>query len=588
MNIMGLNFVFHDSSACIFRDGEMAVALEDERFTGEKHTSRFPFEAINHCLAVAGLKAEDLDHIAISFNPSLFRGRKLLYAMQLGRGFQSFYSYEFKRIKDRLAVFEYWLKSTFSDRRRPKIHFVDHHLAHGAGSFFVSPFEKAAVVSIDGWGEWASTWLGSISDRRITKFGESFFPHSLGCFYTAATEYCGFIPNYDEGKTMGLAPTGDSERYYDTVSGLARVDADGSIRLDHSFFAYQDTNGRFAGKLFDETFGPRRSKGQPIAQHHCDVAAAFQRVLEERVLEICRCVERRSKLSKLVLSGGVALNSVANGRVRRELDFEDIYVMPGAGDNGTSIGAASYVMNHVLGETKRYHHSHAYVGNVHSTESIIKFLDGCKLDYRVSSNVCLDTAKLLHQGKIVAWFQGRMEFGPRALGNRSILADPTKPWMKDHINAQVKHREAFRPFAPSVTEEDVSRYFDYQGSSPFMLMVCDVLEEKRNTLPAITHVDGTARLQTVSRESNPRYYDLIREFEALSGVPVLLNTSFNIMGQPIIESPEDAVKCMYSTGIDVLVMEDIVLEKVPSEHSAQPASVTSGRKRRLPADAFAK
>lgn len=588
MIILGLNFVFHDSSACIFQDGEMVVALEDERFTCEKHTSRFPLEAINNSLRVAGLNAQDIDHIAVSFNPRLFRSKKIMYGLTLGKDLGSFYTYEFKRIRDRLSVFYYWLNSTFPGATRPSVHYVDHHLAHGAGSFYVSPFEESAIVSIDGWGEWASTWLGSARDGKIIKSGETFFPNSLGCFYTAATEFCGFIPNYDEGKTMGLAPTGDPARFQTLVSSLVGVDANGAIEMDQTYFAFSNTGGTFAGPKFDEAFGPRRRKGEPIQQHHCDVAAAFQLVLEDRVLEICRVVERSSQQKNLVLSGGVALNSVANGRIRRETQFSDIYVMPGAGDNGTSIGAASYVMNNVLQSKKRYHHSHAYVGNEHSQNEIVTFLDSCKLDYRVSTNVCQDAAKLLFNGKIVAWFQGRMEFGPRALGNRSILGDPTKSWMKDHINAQVKHREAFRPFAPSITEEDVSSFFDYKGTSPFMLMVCDVLEDKKAVLPAITHVDGTARLQTVSAESNPKYYNLIRAFEKLSGVPVLLNTSFNIMGQPIIESPRDAVKCLYSTGIDALVLGDIILEKVPAQKPRVQPQKTRNESRADAHDALVK
>lgn len=572
MNILGLNYIFHDSSACLVSDGTLEIAIEEERLTGDKHSQRFPEHAIRRCLQMTGRTPADVDHIAVSFNPRKNRLEKALYALSLTTEARSFIHYEFLRLRDRQAAFRAWYGKTWAHaKRRPRVHFVDHHLSHIGGSYFVSPFDEAALLSVDGWGEWSTTWMGFAKGATLRQIGGSHFPHSLGCFYTAATEFCGFKPNYDEGKTMGLAPLGDPERFYEDVDALVSIGREGQVVLDLSLFEFQKTNGRFCSPAFHQKFGAPRASGEPIQQHHQDVAAAFQKVLEERLLALCRHLEKRSTSRNLVLAGGVALNSVANGRILRETTFEDIYVMPGAGDNGTCIGAAYQVYNGVLGQPRRFHHDHPYIGTGYSSEAIEKTLRQAKIDYRRSSNVCADVAQLLHQGRIVAWFQGQMEFGPRALGGRSILADPTHPGMKDKINAEVKHREAYRPFAPSVPLEDASRYFDFDGESPFMLIVCDVKAEYRHLLPSITHVDGTARLQTVAQGGNDRYYRLLKEFEKLSNVPVLLNTSFNIMDQPIVESPVNALRCFFSTGLDVLAIGDFIIEKSPQPRRAEPA-----------------
>ncbi|MBC8721069.1 carbamoyltransferase [Paraburkholderia sp. RAU6.4a] len=580
MNILGLNYIFHDSSACVVADGELLVAVEDERLTGEKHSQKFPERAIESCLARSGLKASDIDHIAISFNPNKHVVTKALYAASLHRAAGSFISYEFLRLRARQKAFWSWYNRTW-DRRgaRPKVHFIDHHLSHIGGSYFVSPFDEAALLSIDGWGEWSTTWLGHAKGRMLQAFGESLFPHSLGCFYSAATEFCGFKPNYDEGKTMGLAPCGDPERFYDKAKSLVRISAAGEIELDLSLFDFPQVTGRFCNDAFYQAFGAPRKRGAPFEDHHRDVAAAFQRVIEESILQLCRVLEKKTVTRNLVLAGGVSLNSVANGRVMRETQFKNIYVMPGAGDNGTCIGAAYYLYNGLLKGEKRYHHEHPYIGTEHSNEAIEDVLRQSKVAYRRSADVCAETASILRKGKIVAWFQGKMEFGPRSLGGRSILADPTLPGMKDKINAEVKHRELFRPFAPSVAAEDVSKFFDFSGESPFMLMVCDVLPDKQALLPAITHVDGTARLQTVSATSSRRYYGLIKEFEKLSGIPVILNTSFNIMDQPIIESPLNAIRCFFSTGLDVLVMGDFIVEKAPMAVGETPVVLPASPQR---------
>lgn len=562
MNILGVNYFYHDTSACVVRDGELVSAVEEERFTRAKHTWQFPHRAIRSVLSEAGLKPSDVTDVAVSIDPRKDWAKKVVFAPSLGRRVGPFVRHELYRAWTKQREFHKWLAEAFGGPERPpRLHRVGHHLAHIAGSFLVSPYEEAALLSIDGAGEWSTTWLGDTDGRSFRCFSESFFPNSLGSFYESATEFCGFKPNYDEGKTMGLAPFGDAERFYPQMRDLVTVDGAGRVRVDTSYFLYHNWGPDRCGPRYHAAFGAPRSPGGPIERHHEDVAAAAQRVLEERVLEMCRILEERSRADHLVIAGGVGLNSVVNGRILRETRFEDLYVMPAAGDNGTSIGAAYYAYNHIHGQSKRYRHDNPYLGPEYTCETIEAMLREFKLPYERSADVCAETARILRDGKIVGWFQGRMEIGPRALGNRSILCDPTLPHMKDKINAEVKHREAYRPFAPSAVAERAREFFDIEVEAPFMLKVCPVRPEKRHLLPAITHVDGSARLQTVRAETNPRYHRLISEFGALSGVPVVLNTSFNIMGEPIVESPVQAIRCFFSTGLDVLVLGDFIVRK---------------------------
>jgi carbamoyltransferase len=383
--------------------------------------------------------------------------------------------------------------------------------------------------------------------------------------YEAATEFCGFRPNYDEGKVMGLAPLGNPDTFGRIVEKMFWVNDDMSVGVDLSYFHHQYYGGRRCGKKFYETFGKPRelTRGAKFEQRHLDVAAAFQKHLEECMLKIARQLRERTREDYLVIAGGVALNSVANGRLVRESGFRDLYVMPAAGDNGTAIGAAYYVYNSVLGQPRAFVHNDPFIGSGYADPVIQKILEDCKLEHQVVPDGKLETvtADLLQRGYIIGWFQGRMEIGPRALGNRSILANPTLADMKDKINAQVKHREAFRPFAPVCPIEDTPRFFEQNVADPFMLKVCNVLKDKQAVIPAVTHVDGTARLQTVHREISPRFHRLLKEFEKLSGVPVLLNTSFNVMGEPIVESPLDAIRCFYTTGLDYLVLGNYIVYK---------------------------
>jgi carbamoyltransferase len=576
MNILGVNFAYHDSTACIVKDGKLVVALEEERFTRQKHTNTFPEQAIKRCLEIAGIAPKDIDHIAISIRPRLDWSKKAVYSIRLGRRMKTFVLSEVFGANYKRKILNDWLETTFTTDIRPKIHFVPHHFSHIVGSFFVSPYESAALLSVDGWGEWASTFKGIGKGNTFNCIAQDYFPYSLGMVYETATRFCGFRGNYDEGKTMGLAPLGNQETFGNIVEKLFWVNDDMSIDIDRSYF---DTRyySFSLGKKFCETFGDPResSKTAKFEQRHLDVAAAFQRQLEECMLKMARLLHERTLEDYLVIAGGVTLNSVANGRLVRESGFKDLYVMPAAGDNGTAIGAAFYVYNSILGKPRIYVHDNPFVGSEYTNSDIQKLLDEFKLknQYIPDDKLEIAAAQLLQDGHIIGWFQGRMEIGPRALGNRSILANPTLPNMKDKINAQVKHREAFRPFAPACPIEDTQRFFEQHVADPFMLKVCRVLPDKQAVIPAVTHVDGTARLQTVHRETNPRFYQLLKEFEKLSGVPVLLNTSFNVMGEPIVESPVDAIRCFFTTGLDYLVLGNYVISKelvskIPTKRAA--------------------
>ena len=562
MIILGINYFFHDSTACIVKDGQLVVAIEEERLSRNKHTGAFPQLAIDRCLRYAGLLAADVDRVAVSIKPSKDWHRKLAYGMRHVAHSKPFLKHEIWNTYFKQGALRSWFHKTWPNRNaRPRLEFIPHHLCHAGGSFLVSPFERAAILSLDGSGEWSTSYLGCGEGSTISQFNESYFPMSLGSFYEAATEFCGFRPNYDEGKTMGLAPMGDPERFHDIVSNIVRVDDDGGIRIDLSYFNYQHWGCQRCSTKFVRTFGEPRSRDGEFEARHLDVAAAFQRVLEDRVLELCNVLRKKTSSRNLVVAGGVSLNSVMNGRIVRESDFDDLYVMPAAGDNGTAIGAAFVVYNRTSGHEREFVHNDPFVGNDYSDSEISKTIRDCKLRATKHEDIESIGADMLQDGKILGWFQGRMEIGPRALGNRSILANPTLPHMKDKINADVKHREAYRPFAPSATIEDQHRFFEDLGDNPFMLKVCDVLPEHKATLPAITHVDGSARLQTVHKETNSRYHGLISKFGERSGVPVVLNTSFNVVGEPIVESPIDAIRCFFSTGIDALIIGDFLIKK---------------------------
>ena len=565
MNIIGINHFFHDTSACLVSDGRLVAALEEERFSRDKHTTAFPTEAAQRCLKMGKIGPEDVHHVAVSADPTHKWEAKLAYAAQNLRQSKSFLKTELRHIWDRKQGLKHWIEQTWPNpERRPRVHQIQHHLCHVGGSFFVSPYQEAALLGLDGSGEWATSLLGHGQGDKIEVLQQSYFPMSLGSFYEAVTEWVGFRPNYDEGKTMGLAPYGDPKPFYQKVANLVRVAADGGIWLDLDYFGFQLHGPRRYSDKFVETFGPPRKydKNAPFETHHKDVAAAFQKVLEDRVLEMCRGLHLRTKAKYLVIAGGVALNSVMNGRIIREGPFEDLYVMPGAGDNGTCIGAAYYAETAILGQPRRFVHDDPYIGNEYGEAEIRGALESSGLKLERHEDIERVAAELLARGRMLGWFQGRMEFGPRALGSRSILANPTLPDMKAVLNARVKHREAFRPFAPACPQETAGDFFETRVKDPFMLKVCFVRPDKRTQLAAITHVDGSARLQTVEQKHHPRFHKLLSEFGKITGVPVLLNTSFNVMGEPIIEHPIQAIRCFFSTGLDELILGNYVVRKL--------------------------
>lgn len=560
MVILGINYYFHDSSACIMVDGKIVVALEEERFSRDKHTRAFPTRAIEECLAFANLDAKDIDHVAVSIKPTHRWATKTLYCAKRPHKSLPFIKHELVGGFFKQRAFKRW-QNDFFGNSKPPVHYIEHHLSHAAGSFLVCPWEEAAIMAIDGSGEWACAWIGHGTGDKVECFNETLFPHSLGSVYEAVTEFCGFKPNYDEGKTMGLAPLGDPSTYIEQARQTVSVNAQGQLEVDLSYFSYQFWGYQRCAQKFYDTFGEPRKPDAEFEQRHQDVAASFQQVLEECGLKMATLLHEKTGAKHLVIAGGVALNSVMNGRILRETPFEDVYIMPAAGDNGTSIGAAATAYHMELGNPRSAVHDNPYIGNEYSDEEIEAELKRFKIPYFQSNDIATDAAELLQNGAIMGWFQGRMEIGPRALGSRSIIANPAFPSMKDKINAEVKFREAYRPFAPSATVENAKEFFDIEVEAPFMLKVCPVREEKQSIIPAITHVDGSARLQTVRSETHPTYHKLIKELGERSGVPVVLNTSFNIQGEPVVESPRDAIRCFFSTGLDHLCIGSFIVSK---------------------------
>ena len=601
--ILGISAYYHDAAAALLRDGDILAAAQEERFTRKKHDAGFPHHAIEYCLQEAGLSLADVGQI-VFYDKPLIKFERLLetYLSYAPHGFRSFLAAMPIWLKEKL-----FLKSTLKQEladlgelevgELPELMFAEHHQSHAASAFYFSPYEKAVVLCMDGVGEWATTsaWLGDGAD--LQPLWQIDFPHSLGLLYSAFTYFTGFRVNSGEYKLMGLAPYGEP-RFYDVIrEHLIDIKDDGTFRLDMQYFNYCTgltmTNDRFA-ELFG---GPARQPESDLTQREMDIAASIQKVTEEVVLRLAATLHRETSVTNLCLAGGVALNCVANGRVLREGPFESVWVQPAAGDAGGAIGAAAVV-----------HHAHnvgartvnggdsmagSYLGPSYSDEQIRADLDSLGARY-----VRLDDAELmpklaevLEGENVVGWFQGRMEFGPRALGGRSIVGDPRSPQMQSVMNLKIKYRESFRPFAPSVLAERVSDYFELDSESPYMLIVAPVAESlripmtdeqqrlfgieqlnvKRSELPAITHVDYSARVQTVNRDTNPRYHALISAFEQRTGCGVIVNTSFNVRGEPIVCTPEDAYRCFMRTEMDYLAIENYLLAK-PEQHEWQDDS----------------
>jgi len=582
MNILGISCYFHDAAAALLRDGSLVAAAEEERFTRKKHDFDFPERAIRFCLRQGGLAADDLDYVVFFEKPLVKFDRILTTTLgTFPRSWRLFRDAMQTWLGDKL-----WVRSTIQQRvgvPASKILFSEHHLSHAASAFLCSPFEEAAILTVDGVGEWttASMGVGKATDLRLLH--EIRFPHSLGMLYSAFTAFLGFEVNEGEYKVMGMAPYGQP-RYVEQVRKLIRQDGDASFRLDLDYFSFHYSTVRGYNGRFEQLFGPprdaRREFGRPDGQggeapldtddqRYADIAASVQLVTEETLLAMARELQRETGLTRLCMAGGVALNSVANARILRETPFEELYVHPSAGDGGGALGAALYGYHVLLGKPRQFVMKHAYWGEEHTPEQIEAFLKSANVRYELveDDERRVDrVASALVDGKVVGWFQGRFEWGPRALGNRSILADPRRPAMKEVVNSKIKFREPYRPFAPSVLVERAEEYFDLadpHGTYParFMLLVVKVRDGRRTAVPATTHVDGTGRVQVVVRDANPTYHRLIQRFEEATGVPVVLNTSFNLRGEPIVASPADAYSTFRRSGLDLLALGPYLIDK---------------------------
>jgi len=561
MKVLGLSCFYHDAAAALLLDGRVVAAAQEERFTRKKHDPDFPAHAVKYVLKEAGLSPADLDAVAFYDKPLIKFERMLsTYVATFPRSLAAFSMALPIWLREKL-----WMPSLIRRELRPyagPILFTEHHMSHAASAFLVSPFDEAAILTVDGVGEWATASYGVGRGTDITLFKELHFPHSLGLLYSAFTYYLGFKVNSAEYKVMGLAPYGKPVHYDRIMREMVELREDGSFKLNMKYFAY-DYGLRMTNGHFDEFFGgpPRKPEGW-MKEREFDIAASIQKVCEEIVLTMARHLHKQTGLTKLCMAGGVALNCVANGRVIRETPFKELFVQPAAGDAGGAVGAAHYIYNTLGKQPRGPAWDHAYLGPAYSDDDIREYLEGHKAPYRClsDSEVAEATAKLLAAGNVVGWFQGRMEFGPRALGGRSILADPRDPKMRDTLNMKIKFREGFRPFAPSCLADKCAEWFDIDCDSPYMLLVAPVREHKR-TIPAVTHVDHSARIQTVTRAQSALYYDLIAAFERLTGVPVIINTSFNVRGEPIVCTPHDAYLCFMRTNMDHLVLGHYLLDK---------------------------
>ncbi|KWV91785.1 carbamoyltransferase [Erythrobacter sp. YT30] len=594
MRILGVSAFYHDSAAALVEDGRIVAAAQEERFTRRKHDPRFPTKAIEYCLSEAGCGVDGVDHVVFYEKPFLKFERLLeSYFATVPTGFNSF----------RMAI-PLWIKDKLFQKRllreelgkiagtkswEGSLLFTEHHQSHAASAFFPSPFESAAVLTMDGVGEWCTTSLGQGRGNSLEITKELHFPHSLGLLYSAFTYYTGFKVNSGEYKVMGLAPYGEPKYTQKIFDHLIDVKADGTFQLNQKYFNYV-SGLTMTSKAFDRLFdGPPRKPEQELTQREMDLAASVQKVTEEIVIKLARSIRKETGERNLCLAGGVALNCVANGKLLRENIFDDIWIQPAAGDAGGALGAAIAAWHQFLGQDRatpiagKDTMKGSYLGPVFEQDEIEARLTamGAKFETVSDADMIAKTADALADGKAIGWMQGRMEFGPRALGGRSILGDPRSPTMQKTLNLKVKFRESFRPFAPSVKRENVSQWFDHDRDSPYMLIVGDVAEETRremteeeqqlfgidklnvarSSIPAITHVDYSARIQTVHQDTNPKYWELLSAFEERTGCPVLINTSFNVRGEPIVCTPEDAFRCFMGTGLDVLTIGNCVLYK---------------------------
>jgi len=569
--ILGINAYHGDAAAALIVDGELVAAAEEERFNRVKHCAGFPALAARWCLDDAGLRPDDLDHVAVSRDPRANLGRKLLRTIRHGASARYLKARleNASRIRD---VGSALAEALGVDGLRAQVHNVEHHQAHVASAFFVSPFQEAAILSVDGFGDFASTMLAHGHGNRFDVLDRVIYPHSLGIFYTAVTQWLGF-PHYgDEGKVMGLAPYG-TPHHLPKMRELVKLDGP-LFELGLDYFTHDKegvdmnwdegspTIGRIYSDRLVELFGPAREEQGAITAHYNDVAASAQAMTEEAILHLVETLWQRTRTSNLCLAGGVALNAVANGRILPETPFEELYIQPAAGDSGTAVGVAYHVWNQELRQPRGFVMEHAYTGPEFSDEEIRAALTeaGVQAERLEDDALFAAVAERIADGDVVGWFQGRMEFGPRALGHRSIVADPRSDSMKDVLNARIKHREPFRPFAPSILAERAADWYEQGYPSPFMVLVYKTASDKRDKVPAVNHVDDTGRVQSVEARVEPRYHRLISEFEKRTGVPILLNTSFN-ENEPIVMTPRDALDTFLKTKMDVLALGNFVVRR---------------------------
>ena len=574
MYILGINAFHGDSSACLLKDGRVICATEEERFRRIKHWAGFPSQAIKFCLEDAGISINDVDYVTISRNPKANFSKKILHTLKNRVGLKSIFdrlmnSKKVSSVKGQLSTIFNVSKSDI----RAKIHNIEHHRSHIASSFFASKFKKSAILSIDGFGDFTSTMTAIGTDNNIEVLDSVNYPHSLGVFYTTVTQFLGF-PNYgDEYKVMGLAPYGEA-KYLKELSSIVEKTADGFFVLNEKYFKHfkegvamdwengEPTVDFLYTKSWEELFWKSRKKGDTLEQFHIDLATSVQRFTEDVIFHILTKLHEKTGLDTICITGGVAQNSVANGKILANTPFKNMYVPSAGHDAGTSIGSALYLYNHILGKERMPEIKTAYFGRKASEKEIISCLEKEGVKYeKVEDDILFDRVSTrLKEGGVIGWFQGRAEFGPRALGHRSILVDPSRIDAKDLLNKKIKRREIFRPFAPSILEEYVKEYFIQNEEVPFMEKVFDIKKEKHSIIPAVTHVDGTGRLQSVNKEISPRYHRLISEFYNKTGIPILLNTSFN-ENEPIVNKPEEALNCFLRTKMDMLVMENIIIER---------------------------
>jgi carbamoyltransferase len=571
--ILGMNAYHADASAVLLKDGEIVAAVEEERFNRVKHSAGFPTLAVQYCLRRAGIRIDEVAHIGLSQVPSAHLINKITYVLHnrlmfTHQGLDRLRSVE--KIRNIKAVLAECLGADESTLTMP-FYNLEHHQAHMASAFLVSPFQESAVLSIDGFGDLCSTMMGHGSGERIEEIGSVLFPHSLGLFYTAVSQYLGFEDYGDEGKVMGLAPYGEP-RYFDKMLEIVQPAGKSGFELNLENFTHHingvemswDYGTPYIGRVYSdklcEILGPSRKPDSEITDHHRDIAASLQKCLEYHLFRILNDLHDRTGSTNLCMAGGVAYNSVANGLITRNTPFRQLFIQPAAGDSGTALGVAFHIWNSILGYPRNCVMRDAYLGPENTEKELEQALRSFGAQYERYDDIGDRAADLLASGKIVGWFQDRMEFGPRALGNRSILADPRQERIKDALNRRIKHRESFRPFAPSVMEEYLGEYFEDSYESPFMLMVFKVRPEQRHKIPAIEHVDHTGRVQSVSRSMNPKFWNLLEAFRKRTGIPLLLNTSFN-ENEPIVCTPQDALHCFATTKMDALVLGNFLLSR---------------------------